>query len=111
MTQEQLSGHIMAHSKDIAALWENSRATRERLERIEGQTQHVHRLATTIEGLTVQIEHQNRQVDKMLDSLKIQGMRIGKLEGEPASKWKALISQVVTLVVAALIGGALSNLL
>lgn len=111
MTQEQLAGHIITHSKDIAALRENARAIQGRLELIENQTQYVHRLATTIEGLTVQIEHQNRQIDKMLDSLKTQGRRIGKLEGEPAGRWKALISQVVTLVVAALIGGALANLL
>ena len=137
MTQEQLTHQIMAQNKDIAALWENTKSAHKRMDENDRITKGIHKLAANVEALALQVklltERMDSSIDRMERSIKSQGERIGAvemacrnierneasiitligkvdaIEKEPAAKWKDLAKQVVTLAVAALMGGALAQ--
>ena len=139
MTQEQLTGQIMTHSKDIAALWETSKSAHRRINESDEIAKGIHKLAANMEALALQVklltERMDSTIERMESSLKSQGERIGKVESfgrlaetqeksitslakkieaierEPADKWRSLVKQLITLTTAALAGGMLSNFL
>ena len=104
MTQEQIIPTLARHEESL-------KTVHKRLDKVEETSKHIYKLAASIESLTIQLKHHGEQIERVLEGMKTQNERIGALEKEPARKWKALVEKVLTLVVAALIGGALSNLL
>jgi len=73
----------------------------------------IHELASDIKLLTQQVKTQSERMERIAvryeSKLKEQSERIGNLEKEPAHKWKLLISQVITIIAAVLIGGAIGT--
>ena len=69
----------------------------------------IHELASDIKVLTQQVKTQGERMEQIAggyeNRLKEHDARIGMLEKEPAYKWKSLVSQVITIVSAVLIGG------
>jgi len=139
MTTEQLTAQIMAHGKDIAALWQSAKSAHKRIDENDRIIKGIHKLASNIEALTLQVklltERMDNSIDRMERSIKSQGGRIGAvetfcrtverneqslcalesrvdaIEKEPAAKWKDLVRQMIALVCAGLIGSALAYLI
>ena len=138
MTQEQLIGQIMSHSRDIAALWENGKSAHRRIDENDRLAKGIHKLAANIETLALQVklltERMDSTVERMEKALESQGKRISAveeasraserheqsistllrkveaLEKEPSIKWKALVSQVLTILAAVIAGIILTRL-
>ena len=74
-------------------------------------TRTIHELASDIKVLTQQVKAQGERMEQIAKGyetkLKEHNERIGALEREPAHKWKSLVSQVITIITAVLIGGAI----
>ena len=139
MTQEQLTGQILSHSRDIAALWESSKSIHRRINESDGIAKGIHKLAANIETLALQVklltERMDSTIERMEKSLKSQGERIGALEvdsrtserheqsisalarkvealeREPSIKWKAFVSQMLAILAAVIAGIVLTRLL
>jgi len=73
----------------------------------------IHELASDIKLLAQQVKTQSERIERIAvryeSKLKEQSERIGALEKEPAYKWKLLISQVITIIAAVLIGSAIGT--
>lgn len=63
-----------------------------------------------IEGLTVAIEKMTVSISTMAAELKSQGERLEQIEARPAKRWEALITGIVKLIVAAVVGYALAKI-
>ena len=139
MTQEQLTGQILSHSRDIAALWESSKSAHRRIDENNGIAKGIHKLATNVETLALQVklltERMDSTVERMEKSLDSQGERIGAveaasragerqeqsiatlarkveaLEREPGIKWRAFVSQMLAILAAVTAGIVLARLL
>ena len=74
----------------------------------------IHELASDIKVLTHQVKTQGERIEQIVlcyeSKLKEQGKRISTLEKEPAHKWRLLISQIITFLAAALVGGVVGQL-
>ena len=138
MTQEQLLGQIMAHSRDIAALWENSKSAHRRIDENDSIAKGIHKLAANIETLALQVklltERMDSTVERMEKTLDSQGKRISAVEGvgrsierhehsisalllkvealerEPSIKWKSFVSQILAVLAAVIAGIILTRL-
>ena len=139
MTQEQLIGQIMSHSREIATLWESSKFAHRRIDENDAIAKGIYKLASNIEALALQVKLLTERMDstalRMERSLKSQGERIGALEGavragesheqsistlvhkvealerEPSNKWKAFASQMLAILAAVVAGIVLTRLL
>lgn len=97
MNLEQLSEQNIKHGEEIAALRESLKSAHKRLDENDRVTEGIHKLASNMEALTIQIKI-------LAEGQRSQGERIGALEREPADKWKDAVKQVVGLVIAAVAG-------
>ena len=57
-TDGQIYQIVHEHTGEVAALWESTKSAHKRIDKVESTTQYIHQLATSIEGLTVQMKHQ-----------------------------------------------------
>jgi methyl-accepting chemotaxis protein len=130
-SSEQISEMVIQHTKDIAAIQESAKSAHKRLDENGLIINGIHKLAANMENLTHEVK---RVAEKLEDGLREQGKRIGvvetavntilnmetyvktandrldKIEKEPADKWKKLTAQVVSLLVAAVVGGVIAYL-
>ena len=81
---------------------ENKRQN-ERLKAVETAMQR-------ISDLTVAIEKMAINIGTMATEIKNQGSRLEQLEAKPTKRWDGLVTDVIKLVVAALIGVALARI-
>lgn len=66
--------------------------------------------AQRIGDLTISIEKMAINIDTMVKELKSQGTRLENLESKPAKRWESLVSDIIKLLVAAIIGFGLAKL-
>lgn len=113
MTQEQLTERTLKHESEIAALKESAKSAHKRIDENDRITEGIHKLASNVEALALQVklltESMESNVSRIEMSLKSQGKRIDTLEREPAAKWKTLAAQIVSIAVAAVVGGLIAN--
>ena len=111
MSQEQIS----LIQQDIVVIKEKLSHALKRIDKSEGMNTHIHQLATNIEGLTIQVKHQNERMEEMIHTLDARmnshSQRINTLEKEPGRRWNQLISQTISLMAAALAGGIIAYFL
>lgn len=88
-----------------------------RLARVDDENNRQnHRLDTlekngaSLNDLVVSVKELAMSVKQMQEELKRQGQRLDRIEEEPAEKWKKLTWLVVTGIVGAIVGFALSKL-
>ena len=115
MTQEQIISKVMDHTQELAAVKESLKSAHKRIDDNDNITSGIHKLAANVETLALQVklltESVETSISKVELGLKNQGERIGSLESKSGKRWEALITQVISLAVAALIGGAISKVL
>jgi len=81
---------------------ENKRQN-ERIKAVEAAAQR-------IGDLTVAIEKMAINIGTMATEIKNQGIRLERLESKPAKRWDNLVTDIIKLVVAALIGFVLAKI-
>ena len=104
---------VQQNARDLAALKRDVKTLFSSLAKNDETTKGIYTLATSVELLAREVkdltDKLDRNVDKLEESLKSQGERIGALEKEPAHKWKTLAAQVTSIIVAAAIGYLMSR--
>lgn len=104
--------------QDIATLKADILSASKRLDKNEKRTDHIHKLAASLESLTEQLKIQNARWEKMFEvfdhRMTAQGERIGKLEVQEislekkileqrAKKWDSIFISVGTAIVIAVV--------
>lgn len=115
MTTDQLTEQILKHNSEIAALRESDKSAHKRIDENDRITEGIHKLAANVEALALQVklltESMENNIARLEAGQKTQGEHIGALENEPAKKWKALVAQITSLLIAAVVGGVIANLI
>ncbi len=110
MTPEQITERMLALSEEMAAVRESTKSAHRRIDENDRITAGIHEIAASVQSLALQVKLLTDKMDESVEglkgSIKSQGERIGLLEKEPAQKWKGLVKQVVEILVAAVVGGA-----
>jgi uncharacterized protein YoxC len=106
---------IISFNKDLSATRENLNAVNTRIHDINRVLEGIHLLATNVETLALQVktltQKLERSVEKLEASQASQGERIGNLEKKPAARWESLVTQVIGLVVSAVVGFFIAKLI
>jgi predicted nucleic acid-binding Zn-ribbon protein len=138
MTDSQLSQTVIDHTRDISALYEQTKSLGKRIDENDTVTKGIHELARQIATIAVEIKSLARSFDSSIERVesgqKSPGERIGNIERtlismerhekelekhtqrieaiekEPAGKWKTLVAQITALIVAALVGLVVSRM-
>lgn len=63
-----------------------------------------------IEGLTLAIEKMAVSINTMTDEIKSQGARLTAIEAKPAKRWESLVSDIIKLLIAAVVGFLLAKI-
>ena len=84
--------------RTVIELDQRSKSNTKRLDRLEKTTEAVQELATSVKLMA-------QSLDNMADEQKRQGVRLEKLEQQPADRWNTIIKTMLTAVVSALAGG------
>ena len=112
MTLDQLTEQTLKHNSEIAALKESAKSAHKRIDENDQITAGIHKLAANVETLALQVklltDKMDTSIERIESGLKSQGERIGALEKEPATKWKALVAQITSLIIAAIVGGVIA---
>ena len=113
MNQEQLTAKIVELTEQLAEARSSLKSAHKRIDDNDKITVGIHEVAASVQALALQVklltEKMDESVEGLKNSIKSQGERIGKLEKEPADKWKTLVAQVIGLVVAAVVGVVVSK--
>ncbi len=113
MTLEQISERTIKQGSEIAALKESTKSAHKRLDDNDRVIESIHKLAANVETLALQVkmltEKMDNSITRIESGMNSQGERITCLEKEPATKWKSLVAQITTIVVAALVGGVIAK--
>jgi len=138
-TPEQLAQVVLNHTKDIAAIKESVKSAHKRIDDNDRIIASIHELAKNVAAMAAEIKLLTDRFDKNIERIeqgqKTQGERIGEIERaihqiesnektiirhaekleamekEPAQKWKDLGKQVLTLVIAAVVGMVIANIM
>jgi len=95
---EQISAQVMKNTAKLSALDEGFKTVVKRMNDTDAVINVIHKIAGSIETLTIQVAQLTRSVER-------QGERIGGLESKPGKRWEAAAAQVLSLVIAAAVGG------
>ena len=84
-------------------------------ERITELTAGIYENTSSVRELSTRIGALSDKVEDSIKELKAgqrsQGERIGALEAKPAKRWEAVVGQIIGLVVAAVVGGMVSQVM
>ena len=91
----------------------DKKALFQRIDKNDEMTERIHSLASDIKLIAEQLKMVTERLEYVVTSyderLHNQGQRIGALETKPAVRWDNLMSQVITLIVAAAFGYFMSK--
>ena len=97
MTDEEILVAIHGCKKDIRSL-------EIRMSKQDAQNE-------VIQNLVISVKEMAINMAQMLEELKIQGVRLDKLEQEPAESWKLVKTTLLTALISVLIGAAVGHLI
>ena len=86
----------------IAEIEARSKSNTHRIDDLEADNKALHQLATSVEVLATKQEAIEANVSEIKDDVK-------SLKAIPGGKWEALVKEVVTAIVGALVGFALAH--
>lgn len=84
---------------------------RRRLNEVEKQNEKQTEFMMALQKQGNAIENMTKSLNRMEDTLKDVGARVGKLENEPADKWKKISFEIVKYIVLAAVGVAVGYIL
>jgi hypothetical protein len=74
-----------------------------RIKKLEGETDTLHKLATSVEVMAVQLKTMNSKFDSLQEDVE-------SIKEKPSKRWDSLVDKAIWLVVGALITYALSQI-
>ena len=90
----------------------------QKIESLERKLQKLEDISDGITKLQIAIEKTNNNVDKVVQSIELLNEqqknhegRLDAIERRPADKWDSLVKQVISLIVAALVGALLTGVI
>lgn len=86
-----------------ARICDEDKRQNERLKKVEESVAKINEVVASIKELTLQMK-------TMTDTLVDQGKSIKELEQKPSKRWETLVSDVIKLIVAAVMGFALAKI-
>lgn len=93
----------LEHERRLIEVETRSKANTRRIEDIEKRQDNIEKLATSVETLALRESNVENDVKEIKADVK-------NLTGKPAQRWENLISQIITLVVAAIVGFILAKI-
>lgn len=97
MTEKEVAVKLAEHGKEIGSL-------KHRMGDVEKEMNMIQELTLSIRELAINMKN-------MLEEQRKQGRRIEVLEAKPAEHWNAVTKAIVTTVVGALVGAAITMIL
>ena len=115
LDENDVTKQLLKNTQKIAAHDEILKYIQHRLDENDRITEGIHKLASNVESLTLQVklltESMETSISRLETGQRSQGERIGALENAPGTRWKDLTKQVIGLVVAAAVGLLLAKLM
>ena len=96
MTNEEIAVALANHDNRI-------KVSEHRLEDLEDSQKQIYELTISVKELAMSVK-------SMVEEQKEQGARIKKLEEQPVEKWNLLTKTILTGVISAIVGAAMSAL-
>ena len=96
MTNEEIVLKINDHEHEIGSL-------KHRVKDLEQLQNQIYELTMSVKELAISVKN-------MVAEQKEQGEKIKKLEGEDGEKWKLMEKTIITSIISALVGAAISAL-
>lgn len=94
----------------LAEVDQRSKSNTHRINELSGQIDAVNRLATAVEVLATENQHQTEAIKEIkADVVSLNG-KVETIEQKPAKRWDGLVDKIVLTIVAALIGFFLARL-
>lgn len=93
----------LEHEKRLTAVESRSESNERRIEEVEKRQTSLETLTSTVKVLVEREERVESDVKEIKTDVK-------NLNAKPAKRWDALVTQVITIVVAALIGFVLAKI-
>lgn len=87
----------------LSAVEQRSRSNSHRLEALEKQTEAVNRLATSVAVMAEKVETTGDKVDSLC-------VDVQEIKQKPAKRWETVTAQVVSILVAAVLGYIIARL-
>lgn len=89
--------HELEFAQRLQSVEDHSKRNEGRIKKLEGETNVIHQLATSVAVMAEQMKSMNTKVDTMTE-------KVSELEGKPAKRWDALVASIISVVVGAVIG-------
>jgi len=87
----------------LSAVEQRSKSNSHRLEALEKQTEAVNRLATSVAVMAEKVETTGDKVDSLC-------VDVQEIKQKPAKRWETVTAQVVSILVAAVLGYIIARL-
>lgn len=104
MEQQQMTQIIMQLQQDVAGLRADLKGAFKRIDEQRELTETVHKLALSMQELVSAQKHMGEEQERMrkeVDALRL----------KPAHRWEGLVAQLITLTVAAVVGGLITKMI
>ena len=89
--------HELEFAQRLQAVEDQAKRNEGRIKKLEGETNVIHQLATSVAVMAEQMKSMNQKVDTMTE-------KVSELEGKPAKRWDALVASIISVGVGAVIG-------
>lgn len=97
MEEKEIEIRLAEHRKDIRSL-------EKRMDKQESQNEVIQNLVMSVKEMAI-------NMSQMLEELKVQGVRLDKLEQEPAESWKLVKTTLLTALISGVVGAVIGFLM
>lgn len=94
----------------VAEIDQRSRSNTHRLDKMEATVDTLRRLTAAVEIMASEQKHQSETMTEIKTDMTALGQKVDTIEKKPGKRWEAVVGQVVSLVIAAVVGAVLARL-
>lgn len=92
----------LEHEKRLADVENRAKSNTRRLEKLEGSTEAINKLATSVQVMAT-------KQDGMAETLERLDTKVEHIETKPAKRWDSIVEKIILAFVAALVGALLAH--
>lgn len=97
VTTEEIAVRLEGHEHEIGSL-------KRRMTTLEDQTKVIQELVLSVNELAINMKN-------MMEEQREQGLRLNKMESEPANKWRKLSDTAITTIISTIAGALITALI
>lgn len=98
------------HVIKLTEVEHRAKSNTRRIDKLEQQTEALTSIATSVELLVAEQKHQTEAMLKIENNVTVLDSKVDALEKKPGKRWETLVANIVSLVVAAIVGFALGQI-